>query len=249
MKRANRLRLGDRSARGFSRDVLTSMIGCCAWQARLRGHRGLSRRRLLSAGLGADESPSEARSVNAWTTGASLRCHSPGGVGSHGRPPRPKLTPCYEEWVRWTSTPRRSTTADEEGRRVLDLPEIRRLNPWLAYLGNEGYWSTVSCEGSEHCQDGMPQFLDETIDYARQITRRNSWCGWMRATTTWRTCGVARSTRWTGSSSENLRKNRWRTGWRKPRPWRMRRASEGKQVWTGTTGRRWWQAVPVCRGH
>jgi hypothetical protein len=44
-------------------------------------------------------------------------------------------------------------------------------NPWFAYLGNEGY--LVHCqlrEGSQHCQDGMPQFLDETIAYARRIT-------------------------------------------------------------------------------
>jgi hypothetical protein len=44
--------------------------------------------------------------------------------------------------------------------------------PIFAYLGEEGY--LVHCElreGKQHCQDGTPKFLDESLNYAEQITR------------------------------------------------------------------------------
>jgi hypothetical protein len=85
----------------------------------------------------------------------------------------PKLTPCYEEWIALDIDP---APFDNSGTKKEGVSwtylKFDGFNPWFAYLGNEGY--LVHCqlrEGSEHCQDGMPQFLDETIDYARQITQ------------------------------------------------------------------------------
>jgi hypothetical protein len=100
---------------------------------------------------------------------AILREESAAMVARHA----PKLTPCYEEWVPLDIDP---SPFDNSGTKKEGVSwtylKFDGFNPWLAYLGNEGY--LVHCqlrEGSEHCQDGMPQFLDETIDYARQITQ------------------------------------------------------------------------------
>ena len=85
----------------------------------------------------------------------------------------PKLTPCYEEWVALDIdvSPFDNSGTKKEGVSWTYL-KFDGFNPWFAYLGDEGY--LVHCqlrEGSEHCQEGMPQFLDEAIDYARRITQ------------------------------------------------------------------------------
>jgi hypothetical protein len=84
----------------------------------------------------------------------------------------PKLTPCHEDWLALDIDP---SPFDNSGTKKEGVSwtylKFDGYNPWFAYLGNEGY--LVHCqlrEGSKHCQDGMPQFLDEAIAYARQIT-------------------------------------------------------------------------------
>lgn len=43
--------------------------------------------------------------------------------------------------------------------------------PILAYLGQEGYQINVELrEGKQHCQEGTPVFLRESLEYAKQIT-------------------------------------------------------------------------------
>lgn len=43
--------------------------------------------------------------------------------------------------------------------------------PIFAYLGREGYQVNLELrEGSQHCQKNTPQFIKETLDYARKIT-------------------------------------------------------------------------------
>jgi len=43
--------------------------------------------------------------------------------------------------------------------------------PMFAYLGAEGYQINAELrEGSRHCQKNTPEFIDDTIKYARQIT-------------------------------------------------------------------------------
>jgi hypothetical protein len=42
--------------------------------------------------------------------------------------------------------------------------------PIFAYLGNEGYCINVQLRpGKDHCQNGTPEFLAQTIDYAQQV--------------------------------------------------------------------------------
>ncbi len=44
--------------------------------------------------------------------------------------------------------------------------------PMFAYLGTEGYEINVELrEGSQHCQKNTPEFIDETLKYARLITQ------------------------------------------------------------------------------
>lgn len=44
--------------------------------------------------------------------------------------------------------------------------------PIFAYLGTEGYLINVELrEGSQHCQKNTPEFVDQTLKYARQITQ------------------------------------------------------------------------------
>lgn len=46
--------------------------------------------------------------------------------------------------------------------------------PIFAYLGTEGYLINLELrEGKQHCQKNTPQFIEETIKYARQITDRS----------------------------------------------------------------------------
>lgn len=46
--------------------------------------------------------------------------------------------------------------------------------PIFAYLGQEGYQVNVELrEGKQHCQSGTPAFLQESLEYAKQITRQH----------------------------------------------------------------------------
>jgi len=43
--------------------------------------------------------------------------------------------------------------------------------PIFAYLGQEGYLVNLEFrEGSQHCQKNTPEFIKETIEYAKRIT-------------------------------------------------------------------------------
>jgi Transposase DDE domain group 1 len=45
--------------------------------------------------------------------------------------------------------------------------------PILAYFGNEGYLINVELrEGKQHCQKNTPEFIEETLKYARKITQK-----------------------------------------------------------------------------
>jgi hypothetical protein len=45
--------------------------------------------------------------------------------------------------------------------------------PILAYLGKEGYLIDVELrEGKQHCQKNTPEFIEETLRYARKITQK-----------------------------------------------------------------------------
>jgi hypothetical protein len=176
MKRANRLRLGDRKRPEVSHgDVLTSTIGLlCLGKPDFEAIEAFREDGFFRRALGLTKVPSEGTLRQRLDKlehrcDAILREESAAMVARHA----PKLTPCYEEWVALDIDP---SPFDNSGTKKEGVSwtylKFDGFNPWFAYLGNEGY--LVHCqlrEGSEHCQDGMPQFLDETIDYARQITQ------------------------------------------------------------------------------
>ena len=221
-KRSNAIRLGDRKRPEVSHgDVVTAMIGLlCLGKPDFGAIEAFRQDEFFRRALGLKKVPSEGTLRQRLDElehrcDAILREESAAMVARHA----PTLTPCYEEWVALDIDP---APFDNSGTKKEGVSwtylKFDGFNPWFAYLGNEGY--LVHCqlrEGSRHCQDGMPQFLDEAIDLRpADHARRSSWCGWMRATTTWRTSGVARRRRWIGSSSETSARNRWRIGWRRP---------------------------------
>ena len=176
VKRANRLRLGDRKRPEVSHgDVLTSMIGLlCLGKPDFEAIEAFREDGFFRRALGLTKVPSEG-TLRQRLDELEHRCdtilreESAAMVARHA----PKLTPCYEEWVALDidPSPFNNSGTKKEGVSWTYL-KFDGFNPWFAYLGNEGY--LVHCqlrEGSEHCQEGMPQFLDETLDYARRITQ------------------------------------------------------------------------------
>jgi len=51
--------------------------------------------------------------------------------------------------------------------------EVDGFAPIFSYLGTEGYLVNLELRpGSQHCQKDTPQFLDDSLSYARQITQK-----------------------------------------------------------------------------
>jgi hypothetical protein len=174
-KRASAVRLGDRRRPEVSHaDVLTAMIGLlCLGKPDFEAIEAFRQDEFFRRALGLTKVPSEG-TLRQRLDELEHRCdailleESAAMVARHA----PKLTPCYEDWVPLDidPSPFNNSGTKKEGVSWTYL-KFDGYNPWFAYLGNEGY--LVHCqlrEGSKHCQDGMPQFLDETIAYARQIT-------------------------------------------------------------------------------
>ena len=87
----------------------------------------------------------------------------------------PVITSSYKEWVPLDIdvSPFDNSGTKKEGVSYT-YKKVDGYAPILAYLGLEGYM--VHCqlrEGSQHSQEGTPQFLQETIDMAKRITDRN----------------------------------------------------------------------------
>ena len=174
-KRSNAIRLGDRKRPEVSHgDVLTAMIGLlCLGKPDFEAIEAFREDEFFRRSLGLKKVPSEGTLRQRLDElehrcNAILREESAAMVARHA----PMLTPCYEDWVALDIDP---SPFDNSGTKKEGVSwtylKFDGYNPWFAYLGNEGY--LVHCqlrEGSKHCQDGMPQFLDEAIAYTRQIT-------------------------------------------------------------------------------
>lgn len=174
-KRASAIRLGDRKRPEVSHgDVLMAMIGLlCLGKPDFEAIEAFREDEFFRRSLGLKQIPSEGTLRQRldeleYRCDTILREESAAMVARHA----PKLTPCYESWVALDIDP---SPFDNSGTKKEGVSwtylKFDGYNPWFAYLGNEGY--LVHCqlrEGSKHCQDGMPEFLDETIAYARQIT-------------------------------------------------------------------------------
>ena len=174
-KRSNAIGLGDRKRPEVSHgDVLTAMIGLlCLGKPDFEAIEAFRQDEFFRRALGLKKIPSEGTLRQRLDElehrcDALLREESAAMVARHA----PTLTPCCEDWVALDIDP---APFDNSGTKKEGVSwtylKFDGFSPWFAYLGNEGY--LVHCqlrEGSRHCQDGMPQFLDEAIDYARQIT-------------------------------------------------------------------------------
>jgi Transposase DDE domain group 1 len=174
--RADAVRLGDRKRPEVSHgDVLTAMIGLlCLGKPDFQAIEAFRDDEFFRQALGVEKIPSEGTLRQRLDElehrcDAILREESAAMIARHA----PKLTPCCEEWVALDVDP---SPFDNSGTKKEGVSwtylNFDGFNPWFAYLGNEGY--LVHCQlrgGSEHCQAGMPQFLDEALDYARQITQ------------------------------------------------------------------------------
>ena len=174
-KRASAVRLGDRKRPKVSHaDVLVAMIGLlCLGKPDFEAIEAFREDEFFRRALGLKKVPSEGTLRQRLDElehrcDAILREESAAMVARHA----PKLTPCHKDWVALDidPSPFNNSGTKKEGVSWTYL-KFDGYNPWFAYLGNEGYLAHCQLrEGSKHCQDGMPQFLDETIDYARQIT-------------------------------------------------------------------------------
>ena len=174
-KRANAIRLGNRRRPEVSHgDVLTAMIGLlCLGKPDFEAIEAFREDEFFRRALGLKNVPSAATLRQRLdelehSCDTILREESAAMVTHHA----PHVTPCQEDWVALDIDP---SPFDNSGTKKEGVSwtylNFDGYNPWFAYLGNEGY--LVHCqlrEGSRHCQDGMPQFLDETIACARQIT-------------------------------------------------------------------------------
>ncbi len=86
----------------------------------------------------------------------------------------PVITSCYEDWVPLDIdvSPFDNSGTQKEGVSCT-YKKVDGYAPIFAYLGLEGYM--VNCElrqGSQHSQQGTPEFLGQTLDLARRITQR-----------------------------------------------------------------------------
>jgi hypothetical protein len=174
-KRSNAIRLGDRKRPEVCHgDVLTAMIALlCLGKPDFGAIEPFRQDEFFRRALGLKKVPSEGTLRQRLDElehrcDALLREESAAMVARHA----PTLTPCYEEWVALDIDP---SPFDNSGTKKEGVSwtylHFDGFSPCFAYLANEGY--LVHCrlrEGSRHSQDGMPQFLDEAIDFSRQIT-------------------------------------------------------------------------------
>jgi Transposase DDE domain group 1 len=175
-KRTNRIRLGDRKRPEVSHgDVVAAMIGLlCLGKPDFEAIEAFREDEFFRQALGLAKVASEGTLRQRIEQLADrceeiLREESAAMIARHA----PKLTPCCEEWVALDAdvSPWDNSGTKKEGV-SWTYKDVDGFAPVFAYLGEEGY--LIHCQlrrGSQHCQEGMPDFLDQAIDYARRITQ------------------------------------------------------------------------------
>ncbi len=86
-----------------------------------------------------------------------------------------KLSPCFKTYIPIDAD---VSPFDNNGSRKEGVSCTYKLfdgfAPMLAYIGAEGYMLNAELRpGKQHCQEGTPEFLRETIKLARKITDRS----------------------------------------------------------------------------
>jgi Transposase DDE domain. len=84
----------------------------------------------------------------------------------------PKLSPCFKTYIPIDAD---VSPFDNSGSRKEGVSCTYKLfdgfAPMLAYIGAEGYMLNAELRpGKQHCQEGTPEFLRETIKLARKVT-------------------------------------------------------------------------------
>jgi len=155
-------------------DVLVAMIGLlCLGKSDYADIEGYRHEEFFHRALGLKRLPSEEtlrqRMDQLGTTPlAALHEESARLIARHA----PALTPCRDDWIPLDIdvSPFDNSGTKKEGV-ALTYKKLDGYAPNFAYLGNEGY--LLHCElrpGNQHCQEGTPEFLDQTIELARQVT-------------------------------------------------------------------------------
>jgi hypothetical protein len=159
-------------------------------------------------------------------------------------------TPCHGEWVALDVdvSPFDNSGTKKEGV-SWTYKEVDGYAPIFAYLGEEGY--LVHCQlraGKQHCQDGTPQFLDEALGYAEQITRAKLLVRLDSGNDAVENIAICRKHKADWIIKRNLRKESLED-WLEEAQCHGECAEprEGKVVWTGETwrarGGKWYRVV------
>jgi hypothetical protein len=173
-KRANAIRLGDRKRPEVAHgDVLTAMLGLlCLGKPDFQAVEAFRDDEFFRLALGLKNVPSEGTLRQRLDElgdrcEAMLREEAAAMIARHA----PSITPCHEDWVALDIdvSPFDNSGTKKEGV-SWTYKNVDGYAPIFAYLA-DGY--LIHCQlrqGSQHCQEGTPQFLQESIGYARRIT-------------------------------------------------------------------------------
>lgn len=174
-KRLNDISLGKRRRPDVPHgDLLTAMMGLlCLGKSDYADIEAYRHEQFFSRALGLKKLPSEEtlrqRMDQLGTEPiATLHEESARLIAQHA----PSLTACHGNWLPLDIdvSPFDNSGTKKEGV-AWTYKKLDGYAPNFAYLGEEGY--LIHCElrpGNQHCQDGTPEFLERTINLARQVT-------------------------------------------------------------------------------
>jgi len=174
-RRLDGIRLGERKRPEVTHgDVLLSMVGLlCLGKSDYADIEAYRQEEFFRRALGLTKLPSEEtlrQRMDELGTMPITALHEESArlIAQHA----PTVTPCHGEWIPLDVdvSPFDNSGTKKEGV-AWTYKKLDGYAPNFAYLGLEGY--LIHCElrpGSQHCQDGTPDFLDRTIELARQVT-------------------------------------------------------------------------------
>jgi hypothetical protein len=175
-KRLDEIRLGQRKRPEVPHgDVLMAMIGLlCLGKSDYADietfrHEEFFRRSLDLQRLPSEETIRQRMDQLGTTPIATLHEESAQLITRHA----PVLTPCHADWIPLDIdvSPFANSGTKKEGV-ALTYKKLDGYAPNFAYLGNEGY--LIHCElrpGNQHCQEGTPEFLNQAIELAREVSK------------------------------------------------------------------------------
>jgi hypothetical protein len=159
----------------FHEQIVKSMIGLlCLGKPDFGAIEPFREDEFFRRSLGLDQVPSEAtlrQRLNAveGQFDTILKEESAAMIKRHA----PRLTPCYRNYVPLDIdvSPFDNSGTKKEGI-SFTYKKVVGYAPIFAYLGVEGYLINAELrEGKQHCQNGTPAFLRETIELAKKVTK------------------------------------------------------------------------------